>query len=57
MTGLGPPRPGASGGDVIGAPSPSDGSGASPRSLPALVGAGARTGSGGGAAGGALRGS
>src|SRR5437016_5408257 len=51
MIGLGP-RPGASGGEVIDAPSPSDGKGARPTSLPpALAGTGARAGSGAGGAG------
>src|SRR5215213_7701831 len=46
MIGFGP-RPGASGGDVIGAPKPSAGKGASPTSLPpALAGTGTRAGSG-----------
>src|SRR5205085_10653357 len=46
MSGFGP-RPGASGGEVMGAPSPSDGNGARPTSLPpALAGIGARAGSG-----------
>src|SRR5947209_15200597 len=53
MSGFGP-RPGASGGDVIGAPSPSDGKGANPTSLPpALAGTGVRAGSGAGGGGGA----
>src|SRR2546421_8793037 len=54
MIGFGP-RPGASGGEVIGAPRPSDGIGASPTSLPpALAAMGVRAGStavGGGGAG------
>src|SRR2546421_480422 len=46
MSGFGP-RPGASGGEVIDAPRPSDGNGARPTSLPpALAGTGARAGSG-----------
>src|SRR5215212_709506 len=54
MSGFGP-RPGASGGDVIGAPSPSAGNGARPTSLPpALAGTGTRAGSGAGG-GAALR--
>src|SRR2546423_163533 len=53
MMGFGP-RPGASGGEVIGAPSPSDGNGARPTSLPpALAGMGRRAGSGATGGGGA----
>src|SRR5688572_23985061 len=57
MIGFGP-WPGASGGDVIGAPSPDDGNAVRPRSFPPpLGGGGARTGSGGGGAAAAPRGS
>src|SRR5436190_11627720 len=52
MSGFGP-RPGASGGEVIDAPRPSDGNGARPTSLPpALAGTGARAGSGAAGTGG-----